>query len=190
MVTLVDGRNILKSLDDTSSLTSENPVAEADGEEHEHRGPQMTTAHLQISHADVVVINKSDLVTEAELDVVKQRVRGINGLAKVHVTSHSRVPQLEGLLLDLHAYDGVGNMDFAAKGHSHLDPVGIPAHDAHLASRPHTHEPADNFHNHACSSASQRLSAAAPRCLASLCLLGLPPSSSRLTGFDDCSVIV
>ncbi|MBE7181116.1 MAG: GTP-binding protein, partial [Terriglobus roseus] len=84
-----------------------------------------TTAHLQISHADVVVINKSDLVTEQELKAVERRVRAINGLAKLHITSHSRVPQLDGVLLDLHAYDNASaeQLDFAGKGHSHLDPV-------------------------------------------------------------------
>ncbi|KAL9067740.1 MAG: hypothetical protein Q9157_006713, partial [Trypethelium eluteriae] len=60
-----------------------------------------------------------------ELAVVRERVQGINGLAKVHVTQQSRVPQLEGVLLDLHAYDDVdaGALEFASKGHSHLDPI-------------------------------------------------------------------
>ncbi|KAF2235579.1 cobW-domain-containing protein [Viridothelium virens] len=125
IVTLVDAKNILTSLD-------EKPVAavgEGEGEDgggHEgHVGPELTTAHLQISHADVVVVNKSDLVGAQELAVVRERVQGINGLAKVHVTQQSRVPQLEGVLLDLHAYDDVdaGALEFASKGHSHLDPT-------------------------------------------------------------------
>ncbi|KAK7539812.1 CobW/HypB/UreG, nucleotide-binding domain-containing protein [Phyllosticta citribraziliensis] len=116
IVTLVDAKNILKSLE-------ERPAAAAD--DHDHDGPELTTAHLQISHADVVVINKSDLVTPQELADVEARIRAINALAKVHVTNHSQVPQLEGVLLDLHAYDAVGaeELDFAAKGHSHLDPT-------------------------------------------------------------------
>jgi G3E family GTPase len=83
----------------------------------------MTTAHLQISHADVVVVNKSDLVSEAELLAIQERVQAINGLAKLHVTVQGQVPRLEGFLLDLHAYDEVGSLDVASKGHSHLDPV-------------------------------------------------------------------
>lgn len=117
VVTLVDAKNILKSLDE---VTQEAPTP---GLDHEHQGPHMTTAHLQISHADVIVINKSDLVTREELKVVQDRVRSINGLARIHVTDHSKVPELEGVLLDLHAYDAVGDVDFAAKGHSHLDPT-------------------------------------------------------------------
>lgn len=118
IVTLVDAKNILRSLDETPAQPLE-PHVDA------HEGPELTTAHLQISHADVVVINKSDLVTSVELEAVKERIQSINALAKVHVTHHSQVPQLEGVLLDLHAYDSVGaaELDFAAKGHSHLDPV-------------------------------------------------------------------
>ncbi|KAF2091791.1 vitamin b12 biosynthesis, cobw-like protein [Saccharata proteae CBS 121410] len=120
IVTLVDAKNILKSLDETPAPTSTSH------EGHEgHTGPELTTAHLQISHADVVVVNKSDLVDEGELEAVKGRIKAINALARVHVTSHSEVPQLEGVLLDLHAYDSVGaeELEFAAKGHSHLDPT-------------------------------------------------------------------
>lgn len=127
VVTLVDAKNILKSLDEPAQQTIARVDDDDDFDEekhdHEHRGPEMTTAHLQISHADVIVINKSDLVTAAELTMIEDRVRSINGLAKIHVTNHSQVPQLEGVLLDLHAYDGVGEIDFAAKGHSHLDPT-------------------------------------------------------------------
>lgn len=120
IVTLVDAKNILKSLDEKPVL-SETEHDDDNG----HLGPELTTAHLQISHADVIVINKSDLVTAEELDAVQERIRSINAVAKLHVTSHSQVPQLEGVLLDLHAYESVSaeELEFASKGHSHLDPV-------------------------------------------------------------------
>lgn len=116
IVTLVDAKNILKSLDDPAGKTEE---VHDDGHDH---GPVMTTAHLQISHADVIVINKTDLVSEEELQAVQDRIRSINGLAKIHLTKESAVPKLEGFLLDLHAYDNVVELD-NTKGHSHLDPV-------------------------------------------------------------------
>lgn len=153
IVTLVDAKNILKSLDETPAQEEHSAPAigrlgasmnaksgsnlkpdmfpqayrDLDAEKHEHTGPHLTTAHLQVSHADVIVVNKSDLVTEQELKTVKERIRSINGLAKMHVTSHSQVPQLEGVLLDLHAYDNVdgAQLNFAGKGHSHLDSVSI-----------------------------------------------------------------
>ncbi len=119
VVTVVDAVNLCRSLD---ALTGDE---RADGEDHDHVGPLLTTAHLQISHADVVVINKADLVTAAQLSAVEARVRAINALATVKVTDHSRIPDLEGLVLDLHAYDNVTaeNLAFASKGHSHLDPA-------------------------------------------------------------------
>lgn len=129
IVTLVDGKNILRCLDapvGEEAVISDVEVDSEGGRRHDgHSGPLLSTAHLQISHADVIVINKADLVTSAELRAVKERVRSINALAKIEVTDHSQVPQLEGLVLDLHAYDNVdaAALDFAAKGHSHLDPA-------------------------------------------------------------------
>lgn len=119
IVTLIDAKNISKSLDEP---VGEEAVQDEPGHAH---GPHLSTAHLQISHADVVVLNKSDLVSEAELQVARERVQSINALARVQVTDHSQIPQLEGLVLDLHAYDNVSAeaLDFASKGHSHLDPA-------------------------------------------------------------------
>ncbi|KXX75449.1 COBW domain-containing protein 1 [Madurella mycetomatis] len=114
IVTLVDAKNILRDLDDPAGKVEDHPGD--DGHE-----PVMTTAHVQISHADVVVINKSDLVSEQELQAVRNRIESINGLAKIFVTSQSVVPKLEGFLLDLHAYDRVDELDRPAIGHSHLD---------------------------------------------------------------------
>src|ERR1700749_504949 len=58
IVTLADAKNLLRYLDE--------PVADerVDREDdHGHSGPLMSTAHLQISHADVIIINKADLVS-------------------------------------------------------------------------------------------------------------------------------
>lgn len=121
---MVDARNLLKSLDEPSAdeTVDEHTSGEAAGESH--RGPHLTTAHMQISHADVIIINKCDSVSSEQLESVRQRVRAINGLAKLYETSYAQIPQLEGVLLDLHAYDRVENLDsMAGKGHSHLDPV-------------------------------------------------------------------
>lgn len=116
IVTVVDAKNILLSLDEPAA-------AEMVEEGHEHSGPHLTTAHLQISHADVVILNKCDAVDEEQLGRVKERVMAINGMARMHMTQYGRIKQLEGVLLDLHAYDGVNELDTVGKGHSHLDPV-------------------------------------------------------------------
>lgn len=119
IVTLVDAKNVLKSLDEGYGDEQKSD------DQHDHQGPLLTTAHLQISHADVIIINKTDLVSEEELQKVVERIQSINGLARIKTTTRSQVPQLEGLVLDLHAYDEVTDADlkFASKGHSHLDPV-------------------------------------------------------------------
>ena len=127
IVTLVDAKNVLKSLDEGEGDEPEKLEErrlELD-EKHAHKGPLLTTAHLQISHADVILINKTDLVSEDDLQKVVDRIRSINGLAKIKTTTKSQVPQLEGVILDLHAYDEVidADLQFASKGHSHLDPV-------------------------------------------------------------------
>ena len=105
VVTLVDARNVILSLDEHGNSLHE------------------TTAHLQISHADVIIINKTDLVTKEHLKVIEQRVRAINGLAKIQRTQYGQLAQLEGLLLDLHAYNGIDTLDSPNETHSHLDPV-------------------------------------------------------------------
>lgn len=118
IVTLVDAKNILTSLDDKAGRAKGHETSVVD-----KHGPVMTTAHVQISHADVIVINKSDLVSEDELEQVRERVESINGLAKIHIATRGEVPQLEGVALDIHAYDSVEVLDQSGKGHSHLDPV-------------------------------------------------------------------
>lgn len=129
IVTLVDAKNILLSLDSPDPAQPSSPSGDLPSSDQAHpAGPHLSTANMQISHADVIVINKSDLVSPSQLTEVQNRIRAINALAKIHITAHSRVPSLEGLVLDLHAYDAVDadSLDFASKGHSHLDPVNIP----------------------------------------------------------------
>lgn len=123
IVTLVDAKNILHLLDQP---TPEEKASHAD-EEHpgSHSGPVLSMAHMQISHADVIILNKADLVSSEELERVRERILSINSVAKIHVTDQSRTPQIEGVVLDLHAYDHLESLDFGGKGHSHIDPVSF-----------------------------------------------------------------
>ena len=134
IVTLVDAKNILRLLDEPApegKVSSHEDgqlqkTTQPDGEhDHEHNGPVLSMAHMQISHADVIILNKADLVTQEELDAVRDRILGINAVAKIHVTDHSKTPQIEGVVLDLHAYDHLASIDFGEKGHSHIDPVSF-----------------------------------------------------------------
>ena len=60
-------------------------------------------AKNQIAFADVILINKTDLVSAAELDEVEARIRGINRYAKVHKTERAQVPLHE--VLSRNAFD-------------------------------------------------------------------------------------
>src|SRR5204863_7548384 len=49
-------------------------------------------AKNQIAFADVILINKTDLVSPDELSDVEARIRGINPFAKVHKTERAKIP--------------------------------------------------------------------------------------------------
>jgi G3E family GTPase len=57
----------------------------------------------QIAFADVIVLNKTDLVTNEELDEVEQRIRAINRFARIHRTTRASLPI--GEVLDQGAFD-------------------------------------------------------------------------------------
>lgn len=132
IVTVVDAKNILKSLDEPApeelpeSERDEEALETSDGQHNHHQSPLLTTAHLQISHADVIILNKTDLVADSQLAAVRSRISSINSLARLVCTTHSRVDDLSGTVLDLKAYSTfprTSSPDFSSKGHSHLDPT-------------------------------------------------------------------
>jgi len=57
----------------------------------------------QIAFADVIVLNKTDLVTPEELEEVESRIRAINRFAKIHRTTRASLPI--GEVLDQGAFD-------------------------------------------------------------------------------------
>jgi G3E family GTPase len=69
IVTVVDAKHVLQHL--------------GAGEGHE--------AREQIAFADVILLNKIDLVTATELAKVESRVRDINGVAKIHRTQQAAI---------------------------------------------------------------------------------------------------
>ena len=78
-------------------------------------------AKNQIAFADVVLLNKSDLVAEAVLAAVEERIRGINPEARIHRTVRCEIPIAE--VLDRQAFDLDRIMevepDFLEAGHHH-----------------------------------------------------------------------
>jgi len=63
----------------------------------------------QVALADVLIINKLDLVSDKELELVRSTVHGINSVARVIEATHSRV-DIDGVL-DLNAYSYEGLKD-------------------------------------------------------------------------------
>jgi len=45
----------------------------------------------QIAYADIILLNKTDLVESSEVDRVKRRLRGINGIADIYETSYCQI---------------------------------------------------------------------------------------------------
>ncbi len=71
-----------------------------------HLGLRLADSHEaeeQIAFADVILLNKTDLVTPQKLEEVRQRVRTINGQARVHETVRCDVPLAE--VLERRAFD-------------------------------------------------------------------------------------
>ena len=62
--------------------------------------------HRQVALADVVLINKTDLVSRTQLADIRTRITAINSLAKLQDTVKSKIDL--GCILDLHAYDSAG----------------------------------------------------------------------------------
>ena len=60
-------------------------------------------AKNQIAFADVILINKTDLVSDAELREIEARIRGINPYAKLHRTQRAQIPLNE--VLGRNAFD-------------------------------------------------------------------------------------
>ncbi len=92
-------------------------------------------AKNQIAFADVIILNKIDLVTEDQLKEVEARIRAINPYAKLHRTQKCQVPLSE--VLDRNAFDLDRILDlepdFLEEGHHHH-------HDEEMQSFSFRHE--------------------------------------------------
>ena len=83
------------------------------GEHHE--------AEEQIAFADVVLLNKTDLVEASETNEVENRIRKINPFAKIIKTKHCSAPLDEVLGLDAFSLDRILEVepDFLDSDHDH-----------------------------------------------------------------------
>jgi len=109
----------------------------------------------QIAFADQIILNKTDLVTEAELVAVEAQIRRINPLAPIHRAQRSNVP-LEAVLgrggFDLERITGLDpeflNPAHGEPGHVH-DESCDDDHDHHHGHDHHDHDHDHGHHDHA-----------------------------------------
>ncbi len=111
IVTLVDAQNILARLADTEAAAE------------------------QIAFADILLLNKIDLVDETQRAAVEQRLRQLNPLARIVPCERSQVPL--DVILDRGAFD----LDRVLS----LDPDFLKEEDHHHHDHGHDH----HHHNHA-----------------------------------------
>ena len=124
IITVVDARHLEKELAD---------------------GPEPTA---QLAFADVVLLNKTDLVSPDELERVEARIRKINSLATLHHTLNSQIEPAK--IFNLKARDLAGNFSLpesATHEHSH----GHADHDHKCTpdcNHDHTHSEDHEHHHH------------------------------------------
>ena len=94
-------------------------------------------AKNQIAFADVIVLNKTDLVSKPELAEVEARIRGINPYAKLHRTERCKVALAD--VLERGAFDLDRILD--------LEPDFLEAGDEHDHHH-HGHDHHDHDHGH------------------------------------------
>src|SRR5437660_158403 len=93
-------------------------------------------AKNQIAFADVILINKTDLVGESDLREVEARIRGINPYANIHRTERCAIPLPE--VLGRNAFDLDRILD--------IEPAFLEA-DGHGHDHDHDHDH-DHHHDH------------------------------------------
>ena len=103
-------------------------------------------AKNQIAFADVILINKTDLVSAEELREVEARIRGINPYAKVHKTERAQIPLNE--VLGRNAFDLDRILDIEP---DFLESDASPCHDH---DHDHDHDHHHHDHNHGISTAA------------------------------------
>lgn len=86
---------------------------------------QSVEAQEQVAFADIILINKTDLANEAQLQRIERRVRTLNPLAQLHRTDHS-VVGLEHIL-NVNAFQLEAKLE--------VDPAFLDDHE-------HEHDPA------------------------------------------------
>jgi len=114
-------------------------------------------AYNQIAYGDILLLNKADLVDEADLDLLEVKLREIKEGARIIRTTRSQVPLPLILSVGLFESDQYfGQDDHEHDHHEHHDHAHDPDHDHHDHSNcdhdhghcEHDHDPDHEHHHH------------------------------------------
>jgi G3E family GTPase len=116
-------------------------------------------AKNQIAFADVIVLNKTDLVSKPELAEVEARIRGINPYAKLHRTERCKVALADVLERGAFDLDRILEIEPAfleADDHDHDHDHDHNDHDHHHHDHSHSHGGLKHYHDEEMQSLSLR----------------------------------
>src|SRR5437660_6505012 len=116
-------------------------------------------AKNQIAFADVIVLNKTDLVSKGELSEVEARIRGINPYAKLHRTERCKVALADVLERGAFDLDRILEIEPAfleADDHDHDHDHHEHSHDDHHDDHSHSHGGLKHYHDEEMQSLSLR----------------------------------
>ncbi|WP_159790717.1 CobW family GTP-binding protein [Sodalinema gerasimenkoae] len=98
-------------------------------------------AYGQIAYGDTIILNKIDLVDEADVDALEVRIRDIKKDARILRTNHGSVPL--PLLLSVGLFESDRYFEDASGDHDHHDHHDHDHHDHHH----HDHDHHDHSHH-------------------------------------------
>jgi len=136
-------------------------VTMVDAKHFEQHVDELNEPAEQVAFADLVLLNKTDLVDEAALERIESRIRGINGTAKIHRTKNAdvaidkvlnvgafdlqRALAVDGSFLEPEYPFEWGGVYQLTPGDYLLKTAG--AHDHHAHEHAHSHDH-DHEHDH------------------------------------------
>ena len=77
--------------EDVQAQTHLDAVVTVVDAKHIHQHWDADEAIEQLAFADVILLNKTDLVTAAELEALEQRIRGMNAIAQIYPTQDAQI---------------------------------------------------------------------------------------------------
>jgi G3E family GTPase len=139
-------------------------VTLVDARHFEQHLAELKEPAIQVGFADVVILNKTDLVASTDLARIEQKIRGINGTAKIHRAQNAAVPVDvvlglgafdldralavdESFLEPQYPFEWAGAYQLSAGRHI-LKAAGEHGHHDHGHGHDHGHHEHDDHHGH------------------------------------------